>query len=69
MPRYIPGAACWWPMIPKPPVIGAAASDAQAAVGIYWYYTGRAGHPGGAAPGGRTAAVRRYHRWPLAGGE
>ena len=37
MPRYIPGAACWWPMIPKPPVIGAAASDAQAAVGIYWY--------------------------------
>ena len=37
MHRYIPGAACWWPMIPKPPVIGAAASDAQAAVGIYWY--------------------------------
>ena len=37
MPRYIPGAACWWPMPPKPPVIGAAASDAQAAVGIYWY--------------------------------
>ena len=37
MPRYIPGAACWWPMIPKPPVIGAATSDAQAAVGIYWY--------------------------------
>ena len=20
MPRYIPGAACWWPMAPKPPV-------------------------------------------------
>ena len=19
MPRYIPGAACWWPMTPKPP--------------------------------------------------
>ena len=28
-------------------------------------YTGRAGHPGGAAPGGRMAAVRRYHRWPV----
>ena len=37
MPRYIPGAACWWPMAPKPPVIGAAASDAQVAVGVYWY--------------------------------
>ena len=37
MPRYIPGAACWWPMTPKPPVIGAAASDAQVAVGVYWY--------------------------------
>ena len=37
MHRYIPGAACWWPMAPKPPVIGAAASDAQAAVGVCWY--------------------------------
>jgi len=25
--------------------------------------------PGGVAPGGRTAAVRPYHRRPLAGGE
>ena len=37
MPRYIPGAACWWMKAPKPPVIGAAASDAQAAVGVCWY--------------------------------
>ena len=44
MHRYIPDAACWWPMTPKPPVIGAAASDAQAAVGVCWYI------PAGSAP-------------------
>ena len=31
-------------------------------------YTGREGHPGGAAPGGRTAAVRQYHHRALAVG-
>jgi len=44
-------------MMHKPPV---ASADL--------FILGREGMPGGAAPGGRTAAVRQYHR-PLAGGE
>ena len=44
-----------WP--PSPQCIGAAASDAQAAVGVCWYYWAGKDNPGGAAPGGRTAAV------------
>lgn len=43
---------------PKPPVIGAAASDAQAAVGGCWYIPAEKDTPGGAAQEGRTAAVR-----------
>ena len=44
---YILGAACWWPKAPKPPVIGVAASDAQAAVGVCWYILAGKDTPGG----------------------
>ena len=67
MHRYIPGAACWWPMAPKPPVIGAAASDAQAAVGVCWYIPAGEDTPaepppeGARLPSGSTTAGP----WPV----
>lgn len=36
-PVYTRHIACWRPTAPKPPVIGVAVSDAQAAVGVCWY--------------------------------
>ena len=36
MPRYIPGATCWWPTAPSPQRIGAAPPDAQAVDGVCW---------------------------------
>ena len=56
-----------WP--PSPQCIGAAPPDAQAAVGVCWYIPAGQDAPGGAAPGGRMAAVRQYRHRPLAGGE
>ena len=69
MHRYIPGAACWWPMAPKPPVHRRSSARCTSRRWRLLVYTGRGGHPGGAAPGGRTAAVRQYHHQPLDGGE
>ena len=61
MRRYIPCAACWWPTAPKPPVIGAAAPDAQAAGGVcYVYWQGKVDSgavPDPFPPGGRTIAA------------
>ena len=66
---YIPSAACWWPMAPKPPVIGAAASDAQAAVGVCCiYWQGKADGGAVPAPFPRRAhdGRRPYHHQSMA---
>ena len=63
MHRYIPCAACWWPKAPKPPVIGAAASDAQAAVGVCWpVHTGQGRDARRAVPRRAHDCRRQYHR-------
>ena len=53
---------------PSPQCIDAAPPDAKAAVGVCWYILEGEDTPGGAAPGGRTAAIRQYHHRALAGG-
>ncbi|RKI89587.1 hypothetical protein D7V94_17640 [Parablautia intestinalis] len=68
MHRYIPGAACWWPKAPKPPAIGVASSDAQAAVGVGWYIPAGEGHPRRSRPLRAHDGRRPYH-CQLAGGE
>ena len=58
MPRYIPGAACWWPMAPKPPVHRRSCVRCTSRRWRLLVYTeqGRTA-PVEPPPGGRTAAV------------
>ena len=52
MPRYIPGAACWWPMAPKPPSASAQLCPTHkpplASAGLS--ILGRKGKSGGSRP-------------------
>ena len=68
MPRYIPGAACWWPMVPKPLVHRRNSARCKSRRWRLLVYTGREGHPlaepppeGARLPSGSTTAGP----WPV----
>lgn len=68
MPRYIPGAACWWPMVPKPLVHRRSSARCKSRRWRLLVYTGREGHPlaepppeGARLPSGSTTAGP----WPV----
>ena len=65
MHRYIPGAAYWCPKTPRPTVIGAAASDAQAAVGVCWHIPARIG-PTAETPRRTHGCVHAISAYPVA---